>query len=344
MSPRSELEPVAVAEYIPEPEPVAAAPNPCPSRSRFTRPPLRRQRWWRPRHMSPSPSPSRSQPSPGTSPSRSPPRPNPCPSRSPSHFRLLPPRRPGPRSLHTSPRSSSSQSQPPNTFPSKSPRSRPNTSPSPSRSPLSSSPSRSRRARDAAVEPEPIAAVVEPEPEPIAAAAEAASESARTDVVPQPTWQIVAPDTPPRPRTATRPKSFRPRRPPADAAPAAVAGRTGVAAAQRGAPVPAAAADDDAGHGGALGGVGARRRRTEQGRTRRWRPVVHELRSVTLRDCPVLSSLRDSPGLTPRDQGREAASSSSVSIRTRTQAAPTSRIIETRFSQANATKTVPRVP
>jgi nicotinate-nucleotide--dimethylbenzimidazole phosphoribosyltransferase len=52
----------------------------------------------------------------------------------------------------------------------------------------------------AAAEPEPIAAAAEPmpalaEPEPIAAAAESAPEPVRTDVVPQPTWQIVAPDT-----------------------------------------------------------------------------------------------------------------------------------------------------
>jgi hypothetical protein len=47
-------------------------------------------------------------------------------------------------------------------------------------------------------EPEPVAAAVEPQPEPVAAAwePEPVGPAPREDLVPQPTWQIIAPDTP----------------------------------------------------------------------------------------------------------------------------------------------------
>ena len=71
-------------------------------------------------------------------------------------------------------------------------------------------------------EPEPVAAAPEPEPEPVAAAPEpepepvAAAPEPRVDVVPQPTWQIVAPDTAPVVETPVVP-SQEPVQPPADA-------------------------------------------------------------------------------------------------------------------------------
>jgi hypothetical protein len=71
-------------------------------------------------------------------------------------------------------------------------------------------------------EPEPVAAAPEPEPEPVAAAPEpepepvAAAPEPRVDVVPQPTWQIVAPDTTPVVETPGAP-SQEPVQPPADA-------------------------------------------------------------------------------------------------------------------------------
>ena len=66
-------------------------------------------------------------------------------------------------------------------------------------------------------EPEPVAAAPEPEPEPVAAAPEPEPEpEPRVDVVPQPTWQIVAPDSTPVVETPIAPTQ-EPVQPPTDA-------------------------------------------------------------------------------------------------------------------------------
>jgi ribosomal protein L40E len=67
-------------------------------------------------------------------------------------------------------------------------------------------------------EPEPVVVEAEPEPRPIVAASEVGPEpEPRTDFVPQPTWQIVAPDSPTADGATAPPVQQPPAQPPADA-------------------------------------------------------------------------------------------------------------------------------
>jgi ribosomal protein L40E len=66
-------------------------------------------------------------------------------------------------------------------------------------------------------EPEPVVVEAEPEPRPIVAASEVGPEpEPRTDFVPQPTWQIVAPDSPTADGATAPPVQQPPAQPPAD--------------------------------------------------------------------------------------------------------------------------------
>ena len=152
-------------------------------------------------------------------------------------------------------------------------------------------------------------------------APEATPEPARTDVVEQPTWRIVAPDPtgapherpragracrPPRPRSAARgsqlPPASRRSGPSAGMAEpnagASLAQRTGRAvggdARRSGPPRPATSS------------------RPSQGGAGRWRPAVQQLRPVALGDRPLLPPLRHPPGLTAPVRSPTAAISSSL--------------------------------
>ena len=116
--------------------------------------------------------------------------------------------------------------------------------------------------------------------------------TAADDIVPQPTWQIVAPDSTRR-RARRRPR--RPTRPMAD--------RAGVAEPARGR---RPAVPESAGHrrpaaSSRSGPSRPARSRSPPAAARRDQPAsaLRQLRAVTVRHRPVLPALRDPPGLTP---------------------------------------------
>ena len=169
-----------------------------------------------------------------------------------------------------------------------------------------------------------------------------AAAAQRTDVVEQPTWQIVAPDVDPTPVAAPLTPSARPR--PGTATerrqwPAKAARVAGPRPGDGRTAVPGSAGPADrrprvaVGRVEPRGRVGAAGARTPgPGR----RPAVRQLRAVTLRHRPVLPPVRDLPGrLTALDRS---------SSRTLTQAAPYSSAWKRNDSQASAMNAVASEP